>query len=305
VSTVLITLLFLLNALLMPLVVELVKERAPGLALRVIRLAVRLLPRAHRDRYREEWTAERDEMERQNVSQIVSSLRILLGALSTGWILRKKKQDDAVTQLVRNFAQIHPDSSPLVHEFAQLQINQISQFLKGLSEGVGVSYDGEDREWLLGLTMQSRHAINAISLCTAHIDGEDFDVDGGLWDSDLGQRYLALQRDAMRRDVVIRRVFVIDQPGQANQDNLLRVCRQQRDLGIHVKIIDQSAMPDAIKSVMLDFIVFDNAISYEVLPASRNMKPTTFKTHLVLQPERVKERTRQFETFWPEALDVY
>lgn len=53
-STVLIALLFLLNALLMPLVVELVKERAPGLALRVMTLAVRLLPRAHRDRYRQE-----------------------------------------------------------------------------------------------------------------------------------------------------------------------------------------------------------------------------------------------------------
>jgi len=87
-STVLIVLLFLLNALFMPLAVELVKERASGLALGAIRLAVRLLPRAHRDRYRQEWTAELDEMERQNVSQLVSSLRILLGAPSMGGVLR-------------------------------------------------------------------------------------------------------------------------------------------------------------------------------------------------------------------------
>jgi diguanylate cyclase (GGDEF)-like protein len=87
-STILIVLLFLLNSLFLPLAVELVKERASGLALRVIRLAVRLLPRAHRDRYHEEWTAELDEMERQNISQLVSSLRILLGVPSMDWVLR-------------------------------------------------------------------------------------------------------------------------------------------------------------------------------------------------------------------------
>lgn len=173
-SIVLIALLFLLNALLMPLVVELVKERAPGLALRVIRLAARLLPRTHRDRYREEWTAELDEMKRQNVSQLVSSLRILLGAPSTGWVLRvwerrqllvESEPADAITKLVRNSTQIY-------------------------------------RDCLLGLTMQSRHTIDAVSLSTAHADGKEFD--GGLWISDLGQRYLALQRDATCREVVIR-----------------------------------------------------------------------------------------------------
>lgn len=87
-STVLIVFLFLLNALIMPLVVELVKERASGLALRMIRLAVLLLPYAYRDRYRAEWTAELDEMDRQNISQLISSLRILLGAPSVGRVLR-------------------------------------------------------------------------------------------------------------------------------------------------------------------------------------------------------------------------
>jgi hypothetical protein len=76
-----------LNGLLMPLVVELVKERALGLALRVIRLAVRLLPHAHQDRYREEWTAELDAVERQNASPLVFSLRILLRAPSVGLVL--------------------------------------------------------------------------------------------------------------------------------------------------------------------------------------------------------------------------
>lgn len=73
-----------LIALLMPLIVELVKERSPVLALRAIRLAVRPLPRAHRDRYREEWIAELDEMERQNISN--SSPRCEFCSVPRPWV---------------------------------------------------------------------------------------------------------------------------------------------------------------------------------------------------------------------------
>lgn len=246
-----------------------VKERAPGLALRVIRLAARFLPRTHRDRYHEEWAAELDEMKRQNVSQLVSSLRILLGAPSAGWALRvwvrrqlllEGGRADAITQLVRNSTQIY-------------------------------------RDCLLGLTMQSRHTIDAISLSTAH------DFDGGLWISDLGQHYLALQRDAACREVVIRRVFIIDQHGQADQD-LLRICRQQKDVGIRVRVLDQSAIPDVIKSLVFDFVVFDGVVSYEVPPVSYDMRSTAAITRLVLQSGQVEERMRQFEDLWSAALEI-
>jgi hypothetical protein len=301
-STVLITLLFLLNALFMPLVVEFVKERAPKLALGMIRVAVRLLPRAHRDRYREEWTSELDEMERQNVSQLVSSLRILLSAPSMGWVLRARDRRQ-LTRLIEHSTRIESDASPLVHAFAQSLINQVSQFLKELSEGGVISYDGEDRDWVLGLTMQSLNNIDAISLSTMRADGKDFD--GGLWTSDFGLRYLELQRDAMRRGVVIRRVFITDQSALlGDQDNLPCVCRHQKDLGIHVKVLDQSAIPDAIKSLMFDFVVFDSVASYEALPASRHTKSTTVKTRLALQPDRVEERMRQFEDLWSAGREI-
>ena len=35
-------------------------------------------------------------------------------------------------------------------------------------------------------------------------------LDGGLWTSDLGQRYLELQREAITRKVRIRRIFVVE-----------------------------------------------------------------------------------------------
>ena len=212
---------------------------------------------------------------------------------------------DTVTQLVRYSTQITPNSPPLVYGFAQSQINRMSQFLKELGEGEEVCHDGEDRDWILGLTMQSQDTIEATSLSTVDAGGSGFH--GGLWTSDFGQRYLQLQRDAMHRGVVIRRVFVFDTPGQTRESDFLRIYRQQRDLGIHARVLDQSAIPYALKSLLYDFIVFDGVISYEVTPASRvedTMKPTIVKTNLTLQPERVKERMRRFEELWAAAQEL-
>jgi len=211
-------------------------------------------------------------------------------------------QTDAVTRLVRHSTQIDPDSPPLVYRFAQLQINRMSQFLKELSEGGDVSYDGEDRDWLLGLTIEARQTLIATSLSTVDAGGESFD--GGLWTSDFGLRYLELQREAVRRGVIIRRVFIVDQPEQTNDADLLRICRQQKNLGVQVRVLDRTHIPDAL---LFDFVVFDNTIGYEVIPASRvevGMRPMIVKTHLMRQPGRVEERTRRFEDLWVSAREL-
>jgi len=211
-------------------------------------------------------------------------------------------QTDAVTQLVRHSTQIDPDSPPLVYGFAQLQITRMSQFLKELSEGGDVSYDGEDRDWILGLTIQSQQTLIATSLSTVDAGGESFD--GGLWTSDFGLRYLELQREAVRRGVAVRRVFIVDRPEQTHDADLLRICRQQKDLGIQVRVLNRSDIPDAL---LFDFVVFDDAIGYEVTPASRvevSMKPMIVNTHLIRQPERLEERTRRFEDLWASAREL-
>jgi hypothetical protein len=214
-------------------------------------------------------------------------------------------QTDTIIQLVRNSTQIAPSSPPLVSGFAQSQIGTMSQFLKELSEGGEVCYDGEDRDWLLGLTMQAEHTIDATSLSTVDAGANGFG--GGLWTSEHGQRYLAVQRDAMRRGVVVRRLFILDSPGQAKESDFLRIYRQQQNLGIHTRVLDRSTIPHALKNLLFDFIVFDGVISYEVTPASRvedTMKPTIVKTHLGLQRERVRERIRRFEDLWTSAQEL-
>ncbi len=211
-------------------------------------------------------------------------------------------QTDAVIQLVRHSTQIAPASPPLLYEFAQLQIDQMSEFLKELSGGGVVEHDGEDLDRILGLTLRAKQSIDATSLSAVDAGGKGFD--GGFWTSDFGRRYLKLQGEATGRGVDIRRVFVIDRPEQTSEAEFLRIYQQHKSLGIQGRILDRSKVPDAS---LFDFIVFDGVLSYEATPAlltEDSTRPTIIKTHLVLQSKRVKERMQRFEDLWVLAHEL-
>lgn len=213
---------------------------------------------------------------------------------------------DLVTQLVRHSTNIDPSCPPIVYEFAQSEIGRISAFLKELGTGSDVSYDGEDRDWLLGLARTTRSTIDATSLTTVDAGGAR-STDDGLWTSDLGQRYLEAQRDAVRRDVTIRRVFIVHQPDLAKDPGLLAECARQREMGIQVRILDPSSNPRLRKSSLFDFVLFDKEISYETTPTSSmegDQKPTIVNTRLVRREARVKDLIKQFEELWNSATEV-
>ncbi len=75
----------------------------------------------------------------------------------------------------------------------------MTSFVRQLPGGTEIAYDGEDREWMLGLTAEASRSIDAISLST--VDAGIRGFDGGLWTSDLGTRYLELQHEAIARGV--------------------------------------------------------------------------------------------------------
>src|SRR5215472_5506288 len=86
-------------------------------------------------------------------------------------------------------------AGPLLRGLARRQIESVTGFLRQLPAGRDIVYDGEDREWLLGLTGEARQSISATSVATA--DSGERGFDGGLWTSDLGARYLDRQREAI------------------------------------------------------------------------------------------------------------
>ena len=208
---------------------------------------------------------------------------------------------DVVMNLVKNASRIDAGEG-LVFKFAQCQIQRLGGLVKELTQSGDSVYEGEDRDWMLDLTRSASTTIDAVSLTTV-----DFGVDGGLWLTDLGQRYLELQRDAINRGVATRRVFIAESAARMATPEFVEICQMHQRLGVEVRVLDVNDAPGTLASTMFDFIVFDNVLSYESIPASHtmNQKPIIIiTTRLVRKPERVNERVKRFADLWDAATDL-
>lgn len=194
--------------------------------------------------------------------------------------------------------------SPLLQRLTRREIERLTRFMRQLPVCSEIAYDGEDREWLLGLTEEARQSINAISLSTVDAGLRGFD--GGLWTSDLGTRYLELQRDAISRQVSIRRIFVFENEHLARDETFLKITQMQRDVGVNVRMLDHQLIPEWLRAMIFDFIIFDGALSYEMTPATTfnagQTRPAIVRTLLAPMAPRVRDLESQFEQLW-EAAD--
>ncbi|MGA5301395.1 hypothetical protein ACPCHT_15800 [Nucisporomicrobium flavum] len=205
-----------------------------------------------------------------------------------------KLPEGLVEGLVRHSTKITPHSPSIVYQFVQAELQDMSECLKQLSEGGTVTYYGEDRDWLLGLTTYATTSIDAISLAS---------VDRGLWYSEIGQRYMEAQRQAVEREVAVRRIFILEPDDDAD---IGWACDEQRKVGIHVRVLERSRIPAALKVQVLDFIIFDEVVSYETTPAAAvtdTDRPAVAETQLVLREHRVRDRVRVFEALWGAARE--
>jgi hypothetical protein len=201
---------------------------------------------------------------------------------------------DPVIQLVQHSTQLTTDQSSLVSRLAEQEILRTSRFLKELSDGTA-SYDGEDRDWLLTLAGLAQVSIDATSLNTVDTRGNAFD--SSFWQSDLGQRYLRAQQRLTRNGVKIRRIFIVDRPVIGSSSDFLAMCRKQAQLHIEVRILDTAEYEE-----LSDFVLFDNKIAYETIPASSiDSFPGILHTQLQLRPELVSKRVEQYRELWDSA----
>jgi hypothetical protein len=212
-------------------------------------------------------------------------------------------RQDVTTHLVQRATELGRTAPPLLFDFAQSQIARMSEFLGDMREGAEVAYEGEDRDWLLGLTRVVTASIDAVSLDT--IDASASGV-GGLWASDLGQRYLDDQREAMKRGVRVRRIFVVDDPGWRDSAAFVAQVRQQQAIGIKVRLWDSSSVPASRRAGLFDFILFDDVMSYEVNATQQFIEgapPPILTTRLVLGRNRVADRIERFRDLWESATE--
>jgi hypothetical protein len=200
-------------------------------------------------------------------------------------------------------SQVDGRVNPLLQRLARREVERVSAFVRQLPVGGGIAYDGEDRDWLLGLAREAERSINAISLSTVDAGMRGFD--GGLWTSDLGHRYLELQREAINRKVRVRRIFVFENEELALDPTFLRITDMQRDAGVEVRMLDHGLIPEWMQSMIFDFIVFDGAVSYETTPATLfsagQSRPAVVRTFVATTPERIRELEQKFEQLWEAA----
>ncbi|MFF4778396.1 hypothetical protein [Microtetraspora fusca] len=209
-------------------------------------------------------------------------------------------QTDVITQLVSNATRVDKEMPALVQAFAQSEIARISTLLRELSEG-NVIYEGEDRDWLLGLTRNTQRTLDALSLNV--VDQGPSEFDGGFWTTDAGQRYLEAQRDRLRTGVRIRRIFFVDRTERVESEMFRRICKMHTEIGIEVRILTPEDLSSPLG--LLDFIIFDDDVSYEITPSAPQVGQITTHTFvhtlLVLEPPRVRQRIERFKELWELA----
>lgn len=208
-----------------------------------------------------------------------------------------------LTGFLEAAAKAGPDVSPLLQRLARREIERVTWFVRQLPVGNEIGYDGEDRDWLLGLTAEAQTSIDAISLTTVDAGMRGFD--GGLWTSDLGTRYLELQRDAMDRHVAIRRIFVFENEDLTRDETFMKITQMQRDVGVDVRMLDHQLIPEWLRSMIFDFIIFDRAVSYETTPATAfstgGTRPAIVRTVLAPKQDRIDDLVGKFEQLWNAA----
>jgi hypothetical protein len=215
--------------------------------------------------------------------------------------------------LLNQVGDLRRDTHSLLLDLVNLEIYRLGLFVKqvheagrfagavqsGVEQPFSIAYHGEDREWLLALTVVAKKSIDAISLST--IDAGVNNYDGGLWRSDLGHRYIELQRMAIRRGLEIRRIFYFDRP-EISQDSVFQaICAQQKAIGVNVRALEQSVLPTDLKNLVSDFIVFDDSLAYEVTSAvalADGYRPERLTTYLSAKEERVQDLHGRFEQLW-------
>jgi hypothetical protein len=185
----------------------------------------------------------------------------------------------------------------LPRSFVLETISQQTALIRDLRGGTAI-YRGEDRDWLLALTLRTTSTLDAVSTAGGITDRG---IDSGFWDSDHGRRYLQYQRDAVARGIRVRRVFVLDQLAYDDQQ-VLDGIRGQRRFGIDVRRILDSACESEpeVRDSVLDFVLFDDAISYQLSNATlRGIARTT----LLRNPQPIAENRRTFDWLWANADD--
>jgi hypothetical protein len=191
---------------------------------------------------------------------------------------------ESVSRLLRYAGEIADHEPQVIRDLARWELERLTLLLKQLGADGEAIYEGEDTEWLLGLTAVAQRSIDAVEVSRR----------GG---GDLEYRYLQAQRAAIAGGRLrVRRVYVVD--GAADARDLTPALEEQRAAGVEARLLDESTAAEDLRSLAFDFVLFDDSVSYEITPA---LRPGAVRTHLGMTVPRVRDRVSRFARLWDAA----
>ncbi len=203
----------------------------------------------------------------------------------------EKLRDDGGPRLAENATKVVSGGPEILHEFAHEEINRLAGVMEDLTS-LSAESSGENHDWLMTLTKCTRHSIDAISTTV---------VDDGFWSTEPAGRYLPAQREAIldpARRIRVRRLFIVKRPEEFAA--LVPICTEQRDMGIDVRVVALEELPPYFRrGKMIDFIVFDGALSYEIHADQLSVNSSTT---INARANEVDPLIRRFNLLW-EAAD--
>jgi len=202
-----------------------------------------------------------------------------------------------LTRLVEAAGRLNP-LEELQLRFARQQVDGLANLLEGLRSG-RAEHEGEDPNWLLGLTETALTSIDATSL-TSFDRHRGFVDEGDFWASDLGLRYLDLQRKAIGRGVTVRRLFLLTEDA-TDEEQLEKLLAPHLQIGVRTNVLRPDDVHFLHRNDLEDFILFDGKVSYEFHTARalrKDVTPLIASVALVVEPRLVTKRRERFEELW-------
>ncbi|MFD8805865.1 hypothetical protein [Streptomyces sp. NPDC059597] len=196
----------------------------------------------------------------------------------------EKLRGDAVPRLAESATLVVSTGPEILHDFAHEEINRLALQMDDLTN-LTAECPGENHDWLLSLTKCAQRSIDAISTS----------VDQNFWSTEPAGRYLEAQREAIEaRGIKVRRLFVVKDPEDIPR--LDDVFKEQRDVRIEVRVVALSSLPLHVRrGKMIDFIIFDGALSYEI---GADQLSVNSWTTVNAREDDVQQRIRRFTELW-------
>ncbi|WP_063768355.1 DUF6879 family protein [Streptomyces griseus] len=200
----------------------------------------------------------------------------------------EKLRGDGVPRLAEHTTKVVTVGPGILHGFALAEIDRLAAQMEDLTN-LSTECPGENHDWLMTLTRCARNSIDSINTSPA---------DEVFWNTEAAGRYLTAQREAItERGIRIRRLFVVSRRDELAAIDPLRA--EQQALGVDVRVVALETLPlHYRRGRMIDFIVFDGALSYELHPDQLGVISST---RINARAHEVQPLIRRFDQLWEAA----